>query len=137
MLPSKSAPKGFSCKAGQERISIVFLNQGAMCLAIGDGANDVSMIQEADIGIGINGKEGLQAVMASDYAIAQFRFLSRLLLVHGRWAYLRLSELVLNSFYKNLVWLLIQFWHQFHSGYLKFNIDLLQHCLWILHIVCF
>jgi phospholipid-translocating ATPase len=89
---------------------------GAMCLAIGDGANDVSMIQEADIGIGISGKEGLQAVMASDYAISQFRFLSKLLLVHGRWAYIRSSELVLSFFYKNITWLLILFWHQFYCG---------------------
>jgi phospholipid-translocating ATPase len=89
---------------------------GAMCLAIGDGANDVSMIQEADIGIGISGKEGLQAVMASDYAISQFRFLSKLLLVHGRWAYVRSSELVLNYFYKNVLWLMIQFWQQFQNG---------------------
>ena len=54
-------------------------------LAIGDGANDVSMIQAAHVGIGISGQEGLQAVNSSDYAIAQFRFLQRLLLVHGRW----------------------------------------------------
>lgn len=90
---------------------------GAICLAIGDGANDVSMIQEADIGIGISGKEGLQAVMASDYAIGQFRFLTRLLLVHGKWAYIRSSAMVLNYFYKNVVWLLILFWHQFFSGF--------------------
>ena len=90
-----------------------------MCLAIGDGANDVSMIQEADIGIGISGKEGLQAVMASDYSIAQFRFLSRLLLVHGRWSYMRISELVLNYFYKNVSFLFILFWFQFDSGYFK------------------
>ncbi|KAJ3114193.1 hypothetical protein HK100_001733, partial [Physocladia obscura] len=64
-----------------------FWHPNAMCLAIGDGANDVSMIQEADIGIGISGKEGMQAVMASDYAISQFRFLKKLLLVHGRWGY--------------------------------------------------
>ncbi|KAI8906959.1 hypothetical protein EDD86DRAFT_210177 [Gorgonomyces haynaldii] len=90
---------------------------GAMCLAIGDGANDVSMIREADIGIGINGKEGVQAVNASDYAIAQFRFLSKLLLVHGKWAYVRSAEMVLNYFYKNVVWLMILFWHQFYSGF--------------------
>ncbi|KAG2702197.1 hypothetical protein I3760_06G079200 [Carya illinoinensis] len=58
-------------------------------LSIGDGANDVSMIQAAHIGIGISGMEGMQAVMASDFAIAQFRFLTDLLLVHGRWSYLR------------------------------------------------
>ncbi len=60
-----------------------------MTLAIGDGANDVSMIQAADVGVGISGEEGLQAVNASDYSIAQFRFLKRLLLVHGHWSYAR------------------------------------------------
>lgn len=62
---------------------------GVMTLAIGDGANDVSMIQAADVGVGISGEEGLQAVNSSDYAIAQFRFLKRLLLVHGHWSYAR------------------------------------------------
>lgn len=98
-------------------VQLVRKGLNAMCLAIGDGANDVSMIQEANIGVGISGKEGLQAVMASDYAISQFRFLTRLLLVHGRWAYLRSSVLALNYFYKNLVWLFILFWFQFSSGY--------------------
>jgi phospholipid-translocating ATPase len=60
-----------------------------MTLAIGDGANDVSMIQAADVGVGISGEEGLQAVSASDFAIAQFRFLKRLVLVHGHWSYAR------------------------------------------------
>jgi phospholipid-translocating ATPase len=58
-------------------------------LAIGDGANDIAMIQEAHVGIGITGKEGLQAARTSDYSIAQFRFLTKLLLVHGRWNYIR------------------------------------------------
>jgi magnesium-transporting ATPase (P-type) len=72
-------------------------------LAIGDGANDVGMIQEAHIGIGISGKEGKQAVNASDFAIAQFRFLEGLVLKHGRWDCMRLSSVVLFSFYKNAV----------------------------------
>ncbi|BDD61592.1 hypothetical protein MAP00_006632 [Monascus purpureus] len=71
-----------------------------MALAIGDGANDVAMIQEADVGVGIAGEEGRQAAMASDYAIGQFRFLRRLVLVHGRWAYRRLGETTANFFYK-------------------------------------
>ncbi|XP_042443395.1 probable phospholipid-transporting ATPase 8 isoform X3 [Zingiber officinale] len=62
-------------------------------LAIGDGANDVGMLQEADIGVGISGVEGMQAVMSSDFAIAQFRFLERLLLVHGHWCYRRISAM--------------------------------------------
>ena len=70
-------------------------------LAIGDGANDVAMIQAAHIGVGISGQEGLQAVNASDYAIAQFRFLKRLLLVHGRWSLRRLGALTCYMFYKN------------------------------------
>jgi magnesium-transporting ATPase (P-type) len=74
-----------------------------MTLAIGDGANDVGMIQRAEVGVGISGKEGLQAVNSSDFAIAQFRFLRRLLLVHGRWDYRRMTKVVLYSFYKNVV----------------------------------
>lgn len=72
-------------------------------LAIGDGANDVGMIQEAHVGVGISGKEGKQAVNASDFAIAQFRFLEQLILVHGRWDFFRSSVVVLFSFYKNAV----------------------------------
>lgn len=69
---------------------------GVMCLAIGDGANDVSMIQAADIGVGVAGEEGLQAVNSSDYAIAQFRFLQRLLLVHGHFSYMRNANMIVN-----------------------------------------
>ena len=69
----------------------------------GDGANDVSMIQTADIGVGISGQEGMQAVMASDFAIARFRFLERLMLVHGHWCYDRLARFAGIMFYKSLV----------------------------------
>ncbi|KAJ5608698.1 hypothetical protein N7528_009265 [Penicillium herquei] len=93
-----------------------------MALSIGDGANDVAMIQEADVGVGIAGEEGRQAVMSSDYAIGQFRFLQRLLLVHGRWSYRRLGECTANFFYKNLVWTFALFWYciynQFDCSYL-------------------
>ena len=80
-----------------------------MTLAIGDGANDVGMIMEAQIGVGISGHEGLQAVNNSDFAIAQFRFLKRLLLVHGRWNYRRSAKVFLYSFYKNVVLVLTLF----------------------------
>ncbi|XP_070256545.1 phospholipid-transporting ATPase VA isoform X3 [Myotis yumanensis] len=73
----------------------------AMTLAIGDGANDVSMIQVADVGVGISGQEGMQAVMASDFAVPRFRYLERLLIVHGHWCYSRLASMVLYFFYKN------------------------------------
>ncbi|KAK1283614.1 Phospholipid-transporting ATPase 1 [Acorus calamus] len=82
-----------------------------MTLAIGDGANDVSMIQMADVGIGICGQEGRQAVMASDFAMGQFRFLKRLLLVHGHWNYTRVGYLVLYNFYRNAVFVLMLFWY--------------------------
>ncbi|KAI8559522.1 hypothetical protein RHMOL_Rhmol04G0180000 [Rhododendron molle] len=82
-----------------------------MTLAIGDGANDVSMIQMADVGIGICGQEGRQAVMASDFAMGQFRFLKRLLLVHGHWNYQRVGYLVLYNFYRNAVFVLMLFWY--------------------------
>lgn len=71
-----------------------------MTLSVGDGANDVAMIQEANVGVGIAGVEGRQAVMSADYAIGQFRFLQRLVLVHGRWSYRRLGETIANFFYK-------------------------------------
>ncbi|CAH9071311.1 unnamed protein product [Cuscuta europaea] len=86
-------------------------------LSIGDGANDVSMIQAAHVGVGISGQEGMQAVMASDFAIAQFRYLTDLLLVHGRWSYLRICKVVTYFFYKNLTFTLTQFWFTFHTGF--------------------
>lgn len=79
-------------------------------LAIGDGANDVSMIQAAHVGVGISGMEGLQAARSADIAIAQFRYLKRLLLVHGCWSYHRLVKLILYSFYKNITLYMTQFW---------------------------
>ncbi|XP_016107925.1 probable phospholipid-transporting ATPase IF isoform X1 [Sinocyclocheilus grahami] len=82
-------------------------------LAIGDGANDVSMIQEAHIGIGIMGKEGRQAVRNSDYAIARFKFLAKLLLVHGHFYYIRIATLVQYFFYKNVCFITPQFLYQF------------------------
>ncbi|KAK6933665.1 P-type ATPase, C-terminal [Dillenia turbinata] len=82
-----------------------------MTLAIGDGANDVSMIQMADVGIGISGQEGRQAVMASDFAMGQFRFLVTLLLVHGHWNYQRMAYMILYNFYRNAVFVLVLFWY--------------------------
>ncbi|KAJ4884232.1 putative phospholipid-transporting ATPase 9 [Raphanus sativus] len=81
---------------------LVKSGNGKTTLAIGDGANDVGMLQEADIGVGISGVEGMQAVMSSDIAIAQFRYLERLLLVHGHWCYRRISTMVCYFFYKNI-----------------------------------
>jgi phospholipid-translocating ATPase len=81
-------------------VNMVKTGLDCLTLAIGDGANDVAMIQEAHVGVGIAGVEGRAAVMSSDYAIGQFRFLTRLVLVHGRWSYRRLAETIANFFYK-------------------------------------
>ncbi|AQK65511.1 Phospholipid-transporting ATPase 3 [Zea mays] len=97
--------------------SLVRKGAQKITLSIGDGANDVSMIQAAHVGIGISGQEGMQAVMASDFAIAQFRFLTDLLLVHGRWSYLRLCKVITYFFYKNLTFTLTQFWFTFQTGF--------------------
>jgi len=100
-----------------ELVKLVRQNvQGARTLAIGDGANDVSMIQAAHVGIGISGHEGMQAVNSSDFAIAQFRFLRRLLLVHGRHNYRRISSLVLYLFYKNVLMVMSQYWFTMYTG---------------------
>jgi phospholipid-translocating ATPase len=86
-------------------------------LAIGDGANDVSMIKAAHIGVGISGKEGRQAVLASDFALAQFRFLERLLLVHGRWSYMRMCKFLRYFFYKNFAFTWSQFFFAWFCGF--------------------
>lgn len=89
----------------------------SVTLAIGDGANDIAMIQEAHVGIGITGREGLQAARSSDYSIAQFRFLLKLLLVHGRWFYIRISKYILATFYKEMLFYLTQAMYQGYCGY--------------------
>jgi magnesium-transporting ATPase (P-type) len=86
-------------------------------LAIGDGANDVGMIREADIGVGICGKEGRQAVLASDYAFGEFRFLKRLLLFHGRLCFFRNVELINYAFYKNMVFVFVEIIFQFFCAF--------------------
>ncbi|CAM8966974.1 unnamed protein product [Rhodiola kirilowii] len=88
-----------------------------MTLAIGDGANDVSMIQMADVGIGISGQEGRQAVMASDFAMGQFRFLVPLLFVHGHWNYQRMGYMILYNFYRNAVFVLVLFWYVLFTSF--------------------
>lgn len=75
------------------------------------------MIQTAHIGVGISGQEGLQAVNSADYAIAQFKFLKRLLLVHGRNNYRRMAKLVVVMFYKNVMLILAQLWYSYFNGY--------------------
>ncbi|KAJ6394522.1 hypothetical protein OIU77_023679 [Salix suchowensis] len=90
---------------------------GKTTLAIGDGANDVGMIQEADIGVGISGVEGMQAVMASDFSISQFRFLERLLVVHGHWCYKRIAQMICYFFYKNIAFGLTLFYFEAFTAF--------------------
>ncbi|KAI8065869.1 hypothetical protein BC940DRAFT_320202 [Gongronella butleri] len=101
-----------SPKQKAQVVALVKKGLKVMTLAVGDGANDVSMIQEANVGVGISGVEGRQAVMSSDYAIAQFRYLEKLLLVHGRWSYLRTAEMTIGFFFKNIIWTFVLFWYQ-------------------------
>lgn len=120
-------------------VELIKRAKNAVTLAIGDGANDVSMIKglirivsflwqvnnffflnsniAAHIGVGISGQEGMQAVLASDYSIAQFRYLERLLLVHGRWSYYRMCKFLRYFFYKNFAFTLCHFWYAFFCGF--------------------
>ncbi|XP_056901692.1 phospholipid-transporting ATPase ID isoform X2 [Takifugu flavidus] len=98
-------------------VELIKKHKKAVTLAIGDGANDVSMIKSAHIGVGISGQEGIQAVLASDYSFSQFRFLQRLLLVHGRWSYLRMCRFLCYFFYKNFAFTMVHFWFGFFCGF--------------------
>uniref|UniRef100_A0AAQ6A9D3 Phospholipid-transporting ATPase n=1 Tax=Amphiprion ocellaris TaxID=80972 RepID=A0AAQ6A9D3_AMPOC len=98
-------------------VQLVKKYKQAVTLAIGDGANDVSMIKAAHIGVGISGQEGMQAVLSSDFSFAQFRYLQRLLLVHGRWSYLRMCKFLQYFFYKNFTFTFVHFWYAFFCGF--------------------
>ncbi|KAL4790404.1 hypothetical protein BDV19DRAFT_372322 [Aspergillus venezuelensis] len=98
-------------------VKLVKRHLKSLLLAIGDGANDVSMIQAAHVGVGISGVEGLQAARSADVSIAQFRFLRKLLLVHGAWSYHRISRVILYSFYKNIALYMTQFWYSFQNAF--------------------
>lgn len=104
---SSSAPTG----------SIFSHQAKPLTLAIGDGANDLAMLAEAHVGIGISGREGLQAARVADYSIAQFRFLARMLLVHGRWNYVRTARFVLATFWKEMYFYLSTALYQQYNGY--------------------
>ena len=88
-----------------------------LTLAIGDGANDLAMIQASHVGVGISGKEGLQAARVADYSIAQFRFLQRLLFVHGRWNYVRTAKFIIATFWKEMFFYLPTALYQRYNGY--------------------
>jgi magnesium-transporting ATPase (P-type) len=100
-----------------EVVKFIKKKSKAMTLAIGDGGNDINMIKQANIGVGIFGKEGYQAAFNSDYAISQFKFLRNLLFIQGRYHLLRNAYFVCFYFYKNLIYSFPQFWFTFFNGF--------------------
>eukprot|EP01029_Cantina_marsupialis_P021360 TRINITY_DN50_c1_g1_i4.p1 TRINITY_DN50_c1_g1~~TRINITY_DN50_c1_g1_i4.p1 ORF type:complete len:1122 (-),score=321.77 TRINITY_DN50_c1_g1_i4:384-3749(-) len=90
---------------------------GFSTLAIGDGGNDVIMIQQARVGVGIAGKEGLQAARASDFRVTQFKHLLNLMFIHGRYSYYRTCLVAQYSFYKSFVFCFMQIAFGFYSGF--------------------
>ncbi|KAM6466817.1 phospholipid-transporting ATPase IK isoform 2-T2 [Liasis olivaceus] len=98
-------------------VQMVKRHKNPISLAIGDGANDVNMIKTADIGVGISGQEGMQAVQCSDYAVAQFCYLQRLLFVHGKWSYLRICKFLRYFFFKTFAGMMVQIWFAFYTGF--------------------
>ncbi|KAJ2819473.1 drs2 neo1 protein, partial [Coemansia furcata] len=112
--------KGLGCSWLLNPLRDLFIHDNdkyMVTLAIGDGGNDIAMIQEAHVGIGIAGQEGLQASRAADFSIGQFRFLQKLLLVHGRWSYVRVSMFIMGTFYKCMAFYVTQLIYQFYTGF--------------------
>lgn len=98
-------------------VSLVKNYEQRITLAIGDGANDVNMIQRAHIGVGLYGKEGMRAVQASDFALVEFKALWKLLFVHGHWAYIRVSEMIHYFYYKNIAFALPHFFFACYNAF--------------------
>lgn len=122
MKLAKDSSVVLACRVSpKQKAEIVMLvrndpdDKNIISLAIGDGANDVNMINAAHVGVGISGLEGQQAARAADYSIGQFRYLKNLMFVHGREAYRRNSYLVLYMFYKNVLVVLPLFFYGFWS----------------------
>ncbi|KAK2906994.1 hypothetical protein Q8A67_005979 [Cirrhinus molitorella] len=100
-----------------EVVEMVRKHSTSITMAIGDGANDVNMIKTAHIGVGLCGMEGSQAVQNADFALAQFSFLRRLLLVHGHWSYYRICILLRYFIYKTTAFALVHIWYSFYNGF--------------------
>lgn len=92
-------------------------DSGKLVLSVGDGGNDVSMIREANVGVGIAGREGLQAARASDYSIGKFRYILRLLFVHGHYSHHRSRFIALFSFYKSILIVMVQLFFNVYTAF--------------------
>ncbi|XP_035997230.1 phospholipid-transporting ATPase IC [Fundulus heteroclitus] len=100
-----------------EIVKLVRKHTSSITMSIGDGANDVNMIKTAHIGVGLAGVEGGQAVQNADFAVSQFRFLQRLLLVHGRWSYRRISLFLCYFLFKTCGFALVHIWFGIFNGF--------------------
>jgi phospholipid-transporting ATPase len=106
-----------SAKQKSQVVRLVKSMGNWITLSVGDGTNDVPMIMEANIGVGIQGVEGTQAVRSADYGICQFKFLQRLILVHGRNGYRRISNFICYYFYKNIILVFAEIAFVYFSGF--------------------
>lgn len=98
------------------KIASLMIKSGRHTLAIGDGNNDVEMLKDANVGVGIIGKEGMQASLAADFAIPCFKVLQQLIFIHGRYNLMRYAKVAINAYYKNLVFIFIQFFYNFYNA---------------------
>jgi len=98
------------------RIAALLVKSGRNTLSIGDGNNDLVMLKDSHVGVGIMGKEGGQAAQAADFAIPQFKCLKNLILLHGRYNFIRYTKIALNSYYKNIVFIFAQYLYNIYSG---------------------
>ncbi|XP_072294181.1 phospholipid-transporting ATPase IC [Eucyclogobius newberryi] len=98
-------------------VKLVRKHTKSITMCIGDGANDVNMIKTAHVGVGLAGLEGGQAVQNADFSLCQFRFLQRLLLVHGHWSYLRISLFLRYFLFKTCSFALVHIWFGLFNGF--------------------
>lgn len=111
----------FRCSPDEKAQIINFVRQHqpeAYCVAIGDGGNDINMIQTAQIGVGIEGNEGNQAAFFADFSIQEFQGLRRLILWHGRQFGMRAFSVFLpQSIMKGHIFMAQMFWSNWANGF--------------------
>lgn len=98
-------------------IHLVKTHHKVVCLAVGDGSNDVNMLMEANIGVALDSKDSQRAIQSANYVVPEFRHIWKLMFVHGRWNYIRLAELIIFMFYKNMIFTMPQIMFCFLNAY--------------------